>query len=109
MIVVSSIRFCMIRWLPRSRIATNPFCSSTRQTSSPDRTRSLPNGNLDLGDEHLAAETPDNFGPVGGFEEKSEGLNQIRFGFIDRSALARDVEFRAKRHKSRVFSFDDRR
>ena len=36
-------------------------------------------------------------------------LDQIRSGFFDRRALARDIEFRTKRHKSILFAFDDRR
>jgi hypothetical protein len=59
----------MIRWLPRWRTATNPFRSRIRQTSSPDRTRSLPNRNLNLRNEDLTAESSGHFGWVGGLEE----------------------------------------
>jgi hypothetical protein len=68
-IVVSRVRFCMMRWLPRCRTATNPLCSRIWQTSSPERTRSLPNRNLDLGDEDLTVEAPGYFGRVGRLEE----------------------------------------
>lgn len=54
--VVSSVLSCMIEWLPRWRTATNPCCSRIRQTSEPDRTRSLPNGHLNLRDEDLSVQ-----------------------------------------------------
>ncbi len=44
--VVPSFCNCIIRWLPRWRTATNPCRSSILQTSVPQRTFSLPNGNL---------------------------------------------------------------
>src|SRR5947209_1843553 len=105
--VVSSARFCIIRWLPRWRIATNPFPSRIRQTSSPERTRTLPNRNLNLRHENLTAETAGNFGWVGGLEEQRKCFYQIRSGLFYRGALAGDVEFRAESHKSLVFAFDD--
>jgi hypothetical protein len=54
--VVPSFCNCMILWLPRWRTATNPCRSSILQTSGPERTRSLPNGHLDLSDEDLAVQ-----------------------------------------------------
>lgn len=70
--VVFSTRFCMTRWLPRCRTATNPFCSRIRQTSTPDRTRSLPNHDLNLRHEDLAMETARNLCRVGGLKEKRQ-------------------------------------
>ena len=66
--VVSSVRFCMIRWLPLWRTELNPSDSKIRQTSSPERTRSLPNRDLDVGDEHLRVETLFDLAGVGGFK-----------------------------------------
>jgi hypothetical protein len=48
----------MIRWLPRCRTATNPFCSRMRQTSEPESTRSLPNRYLNLRYEDLVVGSP---------------------------------------------------
>ena len=59
--VVPSVCNCMIRWLPRWRTAINPRPSRILQASAPERTRSLPNGHLNLSDEDLAAQPPRNF------------------------------------------------
>ncbi len=73
--VVSSVRFCITRWLPQWRTATNPFRSSIRQTSSPKRTRSLPNRNLDLGNKDFVAEAAGDLGGIRGFEEQGKCLH----------------------------------
>ena len=49
--------------------AKNPCCSKIRQTSSPERTRSLPNRNLDLGDEYIAVHAAGDLALVGDFKE----------------------------------------
>jgi hypothetical protein len=54
--VVPSVLSCMMQWLPRWRTATNPCRSSILQTSGPERTRSLPNGHLDLRHKDLAVQ-----------------------------------------------------
>jgi len=59
----------MIRWLPRWRTAVNPFCSRIRQMSEPERTRSLPNGHLNLGHEDFGVSATGDLGWGGGFEE----------------------------------------
>ena len=107
--VVFPVRLCMIRWLPRCRAAANRFRSRIWQTSSPERTRSLPNRNLDLRDEDLGAQTVANFGRVRSLEEQRKRFYQIRSGLFDRRALTCNVEFRTKRHKSIVFSLDNSR
>ena len=64
MVVVSRV-FCMIRWLPCWRTVTNPCCSRIRQTSEPERTRSLPNRHLNLGDKNLVVKAAADFGRRG--------------------------------------------
>src|SRR5579863_10529475 len=73
-------------------MATNPCCSKSRQTSSPDRTRSLPNRYLDLRHEHFAVEAPGDLGLIGHFEEECQRLNQIRPRFFDGQSLTCDIE-----------------
>ena len=76
-IVVVSKRFCMIRWLPRWRTAANPFCSRMRQISEPERTRSLPNRNLNLGHEDLVVKAPGDFGRGRRLEEQRDRLDEV--------------------------------
>ena len=78
-----------------------------RQISVPDRTRSIPNRHLDLRHKDFTMEALRNFGGVGGLEEQRQCLDQVRAGFLDRRALARDIELRAKGREAIVFSFDD--
>ena len=44
---------CITTWLPRCRIRTNPFWERLAQTSRPESTRSLPNGDLETRDVDL--------------------------------------------------------
>lgn len=74
-LVVDSNLFCIMRWLPRWRTAAKPLFSRIRHTSDPERTRSLPNRDLNLGDKHLPVEAARYFGGVGAFEEQGQGLN----------------------------------
>ena len=106
-IVVSSQRFCMIRWLPFWRTGTNPFCSRMRQISKPERTQSLPNRELNLSYEHFSVESARDFGWAGCFEEERERLNEVGAGFFNGCALAGDVEFRAERDETLVLAFDE--
>jgi len=107
-VVVVSKRFCMIRWLPRWRTAANPFCSRIRQTSEPERTRSLPNRNLNLSHEDFVAKTPGDFRRVGHFEEKRKRLDEVRTRFFNGRTVARNIELGAQRHKSIVLTLDNR-
>src|SRR5580698_32596 len=86
--VVPAVRFCMIRWLPRCLTAVNPYCSRIWQISEPERTRSLPNGYLDLGYKHFTLKSPRDFRRGSRFEEESERFNKTRPGFFNRSPLA---------------------
>ena len=74
-VVVSPTLFCIIRWLPLWRTATNPFCSSIRQTCDPERTLSLPNRNLNLSDKDLIVEPASDLRRVRRLEEKGQGLD----------------------------------
>jgi hypothetical protein len=98
----------MIRWLPCWRTAANPCCSRIRQTSEPERTRSLLNRHLNLSHENLVVKAPDDFGRGGRFEEQRERFNEVDSRFFNRRTLARDIEFRAQRHKPVILTFDNR-
>lgn len=54
--VLDSLRFCINLWLPFCRTLVNPCFCKIRQISSPERTRSLPNGNLNLRHKNFAVE-----------------------------------------------------
>lgn len=45
--------FCMTMWLPRRRTSTKPCLAKIAHASLPERTRSLPNDDLDLSDINL--------------------------------------------------------
>src|ERR1039457_1843376 len=98
----------MTRWLPLWRTATNPFCSRMRQISEPERTRSLPNRNLNLGHEDLVVKAPGDFGRGRRLEEQRNRLDEVGSRLFNRSTLAGNVEIRAQRYKAVVFTFDDR-
>ena len=51
--VLPSERICMTMWLPRCLTITKPCCASIAHTSCPDKTRSLPNGHLDLSNKYV--------------------------------------------------------
>src|SRR5258707_12269266 len=98
----------MIRWLPCWRTAANPFCSRMRQTSEPERTRSLPTRHLNLSHENFVVKTPGDFGWSGRFEEQRERLDEVGSRFFNRRALARNVELGAQRYEAVVLTCDNR-
>lgn len=106
-VVVSPARFCITIWLPRRRTSTNPRSARTRQTSSPDRTRSLPNEYLDLRDENLAVEAPGDFRGIRGLEEQLQRFDQVLPCGFHRFALARDVQLGTEGDIRVVFALDD--
>ena len=60
-------------WIPaKGYLKKDRGSSRIRQTSRPERTRSLPNRDLDLGHEHVAVVPPPNLGRVGGFEKQRQ-------------------------------------
>lgn len=76
------------------------------QTSEPERTRSLPNGHLNLGDEDFAVQALRNFSWSGGLEKKRECFDKIGARFFNGCALACDIEFRAERDEAIVFALN---
>ena len=80
--------------------------SNIRQTSSPERTRSLPNRDLDLGYEHLAMEPTSDLALIGRLEKQAKCLDKIRAGLLDRGTLARDIQLRTERDETVVFALD---
>ena len=69
-----------------------------RQTSRPERTRSLANRDLDAGHIDFAAQAAINFLCGGGFEEQTQRFSQIVARFGHGVSLAGDIHFR---HKAR--------
>ena len=67
-----------------------------RQTSRPERTRSLPNGDLDLRDVDLSSNVPVEFLRGGGLKEKGQGFRQVRACFGNGVSLACDIYFGAQ-------------
>src|ERR1035441_10140181 len=98
----------MMRWLPCCRTAANPCRSRIRQMSEPDRTRSLPNRNLDLSDKDLVAQPAGHLGGSGCLEKQGQRFDQVDSRFFNRRTLTGNIEFRAQRHKTVVLTFDDR-
>ena len=98
-----------MRWLPRWRTATNPCCSRILQTSAPERTRSLPNGHLNLSYENLVVQPPSNLGWRGCLEKERQGFDQIGASLLHRSALTGNVEFGAQCHEIIVFTLNNGR
>lgn len=86
----------------------NPCCSGIPQTPAPDRTRSLPNRQLDEGDEDFALAAQIDLGRCGGFEEEGEGFDEVAAGLFDGCALTGDVEFGAEGDITAGFALDDR-
>src|SRR5882724_640285 len=78
-----------------------------RQTSEPERTRSLAKRYLDLSYEYFVMGAPVNLGRGCRLEKQSERLDQIRSRLFDRCSFARDVKLRTQRHKSVVLALDD--
>jgi hypothetical protein len=89
-------------------VKRNQNGSRILQISDPERTRSLPNRDLNLSHENLVARAPGDFGRGGSFEEQRQCLDEVSSRFLNGGALARDVELRAQRHKNVVLTLDNR-
>ena len=61
--------FWTTTWLPHCLASTKPWEARMRQTSRPERTRSLPNGDLDLRHVDLSTKVPVDFLGGGRLEE----------------------------------------
>src|SRR5579883_1470650 len=66
------------------------------QTSRPESTRNLPNGDLQTSDEDLVVEPLLYLGRIGTLEEQLQRLGQVALGILDGIALAGDVQFGAE-------------
>jgi len=86
----------------------NPLRSRIWQTSGPERTRSLPNRNLDLSHEHFAMEPAGNLRLVRSLEKQGKGFDEVCSRLLDRLSLACNIELRTKRDKAIPFAFDNR-
>jgi len=81
--------------LPLCLTAMNPCCSRMRHNSSPERTRSLPNRDLNLSHKHLAMHAARDLLVIRYFEKQGQSLNQVGSRFFNGGALASDIHFRA--------------
>jgi hypothetical protein len=72
--VEGSAIFCITTWLPRCRTFWKPFRARMSQTSRPEKTRSLPNLDLELGYKNLRMLPSFNLRRVCSFQEKLYSL-----------------------------------
>src|ERR1039457_3527149 len=99
----------MTMWLPRLRTSTKPCRATIAQTSLPERTRSLPSGNLHLSDVYVAMEALFHFLGRCAFEKQLQRLPQIVPGLFNTVPLAGNIQLRTQRHIAIAFRFDNRR
>lgn len=78
----------------------------TTKVFSRKKTRSLPNRDLEAGDEYLRVQAGLDFVCVRRLEEEFNCFAQVCLSFFDRVALARDVDFRAKCDIAVAFALD---
>jgi hypothetical protein len=71
-----------------------------------EKTRSLPNRDLDLGYKHLAMETTRDLGFISYFEEKRKSLDEISSSFFNRRPFTGNVQFWTETHESVIFALD---
>src|SRR3989344_3795487 len=82
--VPASVLRYMTTWLPRWRTSTKPCLPRIRQTSRPDRTRSLATCRFESGDQYLGVQALLDFSGIGGFQEQLHRFLQISRRFLDR-------------------------
>src|SRR5580700_9683565 len=99
--------FCITTWLPRRRTSTNPCRAKIAQASLPDRTRSLPSGNLHLSDVHVAMQALLQLFRRCALEEQLQCLPEVVPGLFNAVPLAGDVQLGAERNVPIAFRFDD--
>ena len=75
LIVVPPAFLRIMRWLPRWRTFRNPCALSIRQTSSPDRGRTLANRDLDLSNKNLRVQPAVDFRCIGRLEKQGQGFD----------------------------------
>jgi len=97
-IVVVVLRRCMTAWLPRRRTSVKPFSWRMRQTSAPERRRSLlANRNLERTHFNVDAKALGEFGWRRRLEEELQRFSEIRASLLHRITLARNIDVRAER------------
>jgi len=79
-----------------------------RETSEPERTRSLPNRHLDLRHEDFAVKAPVDFGRRGCLEEQCERLDEVGSRLFNGRPLTRDVKLRAQGYETVALTLYDR-
>jgi len=90
-------RRCMMAWLPRRRTSVKPFSWRMRQTSAPERRRSLlANRNLERTYLNVDAKTLGEFGWRRCLEEELQRFSEIRASLLHRITLARNIDVRAE-------------
>src|SRR3990172_8614306 len=97
----------MTTWLHRRRTSANPWPSRMRQTSRPERTRSLPMRDVEPGDEDLAPQVLLDLGGVRAFEEKLHRFPEVGRGFFHGGALTRHVQLGAEGHVAVAVALHD--
>ena len=95
-------------WLPRLRTSAKPWEARIRQTSRPERTRSLPNRDFDMGHVDFVAPAVCDF--LGGrrFEEECERFLEMGPRLSYGVSLTGNIHFRAKSNIPVALAFDDR-
>ena len=83
-----------------------PCLLRIKQTSRPDRTRSLANANVESSDVYLAVSTLSDFRIARGLEEQLDGLHQISAGFLNRVPLTGYIDLRTQCHKAVALTLD---
>jgi len=89
------------------RTFVKPFLPRMVQTSRPERTRSLPNLNLDLSYENLRVLPRFDFRRLRGLKKKLDCFLQIGACILDAIALARDIELGTQGDISATLSLDN--
>ena len=108
--VPSDSFFCIIIWLPRLRISKKPWLARTAHTSFPERTRSLPNGNLDLCHKNIPMEPLLYFFWRSCFEKQFQCFLKVITCLLNGISLASNIQFRTKRYVSvPLFLYDCRK
>src|SRR3989344_4895938 len=106
--VPASVLRCMTTWLPRRRTSTKPCLPRIRQTSRPDRTRSLATCRFEGGDQYLGVQALLDFSGIGGFQKQFHRFLQIGCCFLDGWSLAGDIQLRTQGNIEIAFALQNR-
>jgi len=78
-----------------------------RQTSRPERVRSLPNGHLDRGYVDFAAQSLLDLRRIGGFKEELQRFDQVSSRLLDGLPLAGKIQLRTERDVAVPLTHDE--